>query len=402
MAEWNRLNGENEEQFIWRIGNAKDSGSLDLSWDDIASIINREFREDESEYRTEAAYRKRYQQAKQFYEAGVFKELTGDDYVEEIRKQQRELKILKQKLSDERVDYQRSIREQARKESFIELVERVMERYIEPFEKKESKTIDSEDDMVVCLSDLHAGIEVDNYWNTYNTDILMDRLSHYAEQIINIQKTHNSKVCELVLAGDNISGLIHENLRLENNEDVVEQIKIAVKYIGGFIDAIRESFETVRVHCIAGNHSRMTPNKDFHLKGENLDELVPFCLKLMFNNGDKGIEICEDGYIDESINSFFTRGGKLFYIVHGDKDTPNNVLQRLTLMTGLKPDGIIMAHRHHNAFDTQYSTKIIQTGSVVGVDNHCVDLRIGGKPEQVVVITNEDRAVKCFYDVGLE
>lgn len=400
MAEWKKFENENEEQFIWRIGKAKDSGTTELSWDDIALIINREFRSDESEYRTEAAYRKRYQQAKQFYEAGVFADLAGNEYINEIRTQQCELKKLKQKLSDERVDYQRTVREQARKESFIELVERVMDRHVKPFAKKESPIIESEDDMIVCLSDLHAGIEVNNYWNVFNTDVLLERLSNYAAQILQIQKTHESKVCELVLAGDNISGLIHENLRLENNEDIVEQIKIAVSYIGGFVDSIREKFEKVRIHCVAGNHSRVTPSKEFHLKGENLDELVPYCLRLMFRESD-GVEICDDGLIDESINSFVTRSGKLFYVVHGDKDTPENALQRLTLLTGKKPDGIIMAHRHHNALDTQYCAKIIQTGSVVGVDNHCVDLRIGGEPEQAVIISNAGRTVKCFYDVGL-
>lgn len=63
-----RLEGENEEQFIWRIGQAKDSGFLDLSWTEIADIINKEFRETDEEYRAESAYRKPYSQAKRFFE----------------------------------------------------------------------------------------------------------------------------------------------------------------------------------------------------------------------------------------------------------------------------------------------------------------------------------------------
>ena len=57
-----RLKDENEERFLWRIGQAKDNGTLDLSWAEIADVINKEFREDISEYRCEAAYRKPYQQ----------------------------------------------------------------------------------------------------------------------------------------------------------------------------------------------------------------------------------------------------------------------------------------------------------------------------------------------------
>ncbi len=38
-----------------------------MCWEEISNIINREFRIDESEYRTEAAYRKSYSQAKRFF-----------------------------------------------------------------------------------------------------------------------------------------------------------------------------------------------------------------------------------------------------------------------------------------------------------------------------------------------
>lgn len=58
ITDLHRLENENEESFIWRLGQAKDSGLLNLSWDKIAEIINHEFRTDESEYRTESAYRK--------------------------------------------------------------------------------------------------------------------------------------------------------------------------------------------------------------------------------------------------------------------------------------------------------------------------------------------------------
>ena len=88
-------------------------------------------------------------------------------------------------------------------------------------------------------------------------------------------------------------------------------------------------------------------------------------------------------------------------MVHGDKDTPSNVVKNLTLISGIKPDGIIMGHRHHNAYDTEHSVKVVQCGCVVGTDDYCVDKRISGEPEQCVFITSENRTVKCLYDVGL-
>lgn len=81
------LESENEEQFIWRLGQAKDSGELDMSWEEIATIINAELNNDDRPL-SEAAFRKPYQQAKRFYEAGVFEKKESDDKDSVIEKMQ--------------------------------------------------------------------------------------------------------------------------------------------------------------------------------------------------------------------------------------------------------------------------------------------------------------------------
>ena len=400
-----RLDGETENQTLWRIGRAKADGLLgDITWPEVAKFLNKEFRDDETQYYDPSAYRKRYKNFSDAYEELFSQANFANEEIMTMEEHKRELEKAKIKLRDERIDYQKSLREDARRESFIELVERAMAKNVEPFDYKPSQTsyVTNSDDMVVCLSDLHAGIEIQNWWNTYDTRILRNRLHKYLDEIRDIQHVHKCKVCHLVLGGDNISGLIHQNLRLQNNENVVEQLKIAVIYIGEFIDALQYLFDKIRVHSVSGNHSRLNPNKDNHLKGEELDDMIPFCLSLQYAGNTK-VEICE-GYaekIDSTISAFVTTGGKRFYIVHGDKDAPSTVVKNLTLMSGTKPDGIIMGHRHHNALDSEHNVKIIQCGCVVGTDDNCVEKRISCEPEQCVFITNENRTVKCLYDIGL-
>jgi predicted phosphodiesterase len=398
-----RLDGETENQTLWRLGNAKAAGTLgDITWPEVAEFMNKTFREDETQYYDSSAYRKRYKNFSDAYEELFSKENFTDEQLMDIEEKKRELEKAKIKLRDERIDYQKSIREDARRESFVELIERSMAANVDPFDYKPSPIIDSNEDMVVCLSDLHAGIEVQNWWNTYNTGILKQRLHKYLNEVCEIQKLHQCKICNVVLGGDQVSGLIHSNLRLQNNENVVEQLKIAVTYIGEFIHELQDWFEEINIYSVSGNHSRLSANKDDHLKGEELDDIIPFCLKLQFINNDK-VNICDQvaQKIDSTIAAFVTRGGKRFYIVHGDKDSPSNVVKNLTLMSGTKPDGIIMGHRHHNAYDTEHNVKIIQCGCVVGTDDYCVDKRISGEPEQCVFITSKNRTVKCFYDIGL-
>ena len=396
------LPNETEDECLFRIGEAKRDGLLDLTWTEISDFFNKEFRKDETEYRTESSYRKKFKNYIDTKDMSSKQNMVDNNTVNKIETKLRELEKAKIQLRDERIDYQKSLREDARKGSFIELVERTMAKNIESFSYKPSPIIDSKEDMVVCLSDLHAGIEIQNWWNTYDTNILKKRLHQYLNEIYNIQQLHQCKICYLVLGGDQISGLIHPNLRLQNNENVIEQLKIVITYIGEFIYTLQDWFDTINVYSVVGNHSRLNPNKEESLKGEELEEMIPFCLKLQFTNNNK-VVICDEvaEKIDSTISAFKTRGDKLFYIVHGDKDRPSNVVRNLTLMSGKKPDGIIMGHRHHNALDTEHGVKIIQCGCVVGTDDYCVDKRISGNPEQCVFITSENRAVKCLYDIGL-
>ena len=396
------LPNETEDECLFRIGEAKRDGLLDLTWTEISDFFNKEFRKDETEYRTESSYRKKFKNYIDTKDMSSKQNMVDNNTVNKIETKLRELEKAKIQLRDERIDYQKSLREDARKGSFIELVERTMAKNIESFSYKPSPIIDSNEDMVVCLSDLHAGIEIQNWWNTYDTNILKKRLHQYLNEIYNIQQLHQCKICYLVLGGDQISGLIHPNLRLQNNENVIEQLKIVITYIGEFIYTLQDWFDTIKVYSVVGNHSRLNPNKEENLKGEELEEMIPFCLKLQFTNDNK-VVICDEvaEKIDSTIRAFKTRGDKLFYIVHGDKDRPSNVVRNLTLMSGKKPDGIIMGHRHHNALDTEHGVKIIQCGCVVGTDDYCVDKRISGNPEQCVFITSENRAVKCLYDIGL-
>lgn len=397
-----KLPTENESQYIWKVGQAKDNGLIDSTWEELTPILNAQCGISEEDFRGSSAWRKRYRVMQQAWDDVFSKEKFGDEHAESLKEQKREILKEKIKIRDERIDYQRAIREAARQESFVELVERAMAKHVDVFDYKPSPIIDSNEDMIVCLSDLHAGIEVQNWWNTYNTNILQTRLQKYLHEIYNIQELHGCKVCNVVLGGDQISGIIHKNLRLQNNENVIEQLKIAITYIGEFIYILQDWFEEIHVYSVSGNHSRISQNKDEHLKGEELDEMIPFCLKMKFAN-NYNIYIHEESAvkIDSTITAFKTRGGKLFYIVHGDKDTPSNVVKNLTLMSGVKPDGVIMGHRHHNAFDTEHGVKIIQCGCVVGTDDYCVDKRISGEPEQCVIITTENRTVKCIYDIGL-
>lgn len=202
----------------------------------------------------------------------------------------------------------------------------------------------------------------------------------------------------LVLGGDLVNGEIHLNNRLENNENVVDQVISAGEAVSWFVAELSRMFEHVYIYSVPGNHSRVFPAKEDNQHGEYLDKLVTYIVDARC--AALGNVETYQNTIDETIADFMVRG-RLVYAVHGDKDTPGSVVQTLTMMTGDKPDIVLMGHRHTNALTTVYDTKVYESGCVDGADSYCIDKRLRNKPEQNVLVVNA-YGVDCCYDITLD
>ena len=393
---------ENLEQFIWRLGQAKDSEIIDMSWDELADIINKEIGNGDMPY-TSSAFRKPYQQAKRFYDSGVFDTYGNDGYLDEIKAQKQELEKQQVKVRDERNELRRVIREQARKETYKDQILRsISESDCHPLlydeNKKFTGVLSSDNDMVCTFFDVHTGIEVDNYFNKFNNDVLRDRINRYLDKIFEVQLRHGSENAYVILS-ELISGFIHNTIRIENNQNVIEQFLTVTDYLSQFLAELSYRFNTVNVFVCPGNHSRMMQNKDDNLRGENMDLLaIPYLSAKLQNFNNIAFH---ENTIDSSIAMFDVRGQKVF-AVHGDKDAPNTMTQKLTMYTSIKPDIIYCGHRHTNAMVTSYNTKILQAGCLSGGgDEYCMDKRLMNKAEQIISIVTKD-GLDCFYDVTFE
>ena len=401
MFSFKKQSDESDELFIWRMCQYKDSGISDMSWNDVADIINRELGMDDMPY-SEAAFRKPYQQAKRFYDAGVFDNVSDDEYLSEIRLQRQELEKERVRMRDERNELKRMLREEARKESFMEQIKRaISECDVRPLEYDEGKTFDGvvsgDNDLIVTLTDLHTGIHIDNFCNKFDSDVLKTRLNRYIDKIVEVQRRHGSENA-FVIVSEVISGLIHDSLRIESNQTVIEQFLTAVNYISDFLAELSRHFSCVNVFCCPGNHSRVVANKDNSVKGENLDNLVIPFLEAKLQNFDN--VCCYKNEIEESVAMFNVRNN-IIMASHGDKDEPSSVVQKFTMMFGVKPSIVYLSHRHTNAMSTVYDTKVITSGCMSGSDSYCMDKRLRGKPEQVISVITDD-GLECNYDIRFE
>ena len=233
MIDLKKMCSETEEQYLWRIGQLVDSGQVE-NWASINDVVNTELGIEEEKWRDESSFRKRYQAAKKFYD-GCFSKMESDTYAEEVALMKRELERAKIQYRDERNAWQKQNYRDARVEAKLDLLEEHLSSIgrIE-FENHGGVDINSDNDLLVILSDFHIGQTFSSMWGEYNTGIAKLRINKLLDEVLKIRNRHNSENCYVSIQGDLISGSIHKSIAITNRENVIEQIKIASELISSF------------------------------------------------------------------------------------------------------------------------------------------------------------------------
>lgn len=313
--------------------------------------------------------------------------------------QLREIRREKQKLFDERAAFNKSNRDIARFEQNLEYLKSLIKtNQYKPFEVIHHE--DRNKDLIVLLSDLHIGLNIDNNFGKYNSDIAKEMLGKYLGEIINAIELYKIQNVYVIILGDQINGNIHATVQLQNRENVVEQIQLASEMISDFVYNIAQNCDNVYVNSVGGNHSRLG-KKDDVMRNERLDNIVIWYAKAKLQNIDN-IIFAEEENIDSTISKNTIRG-KIYYSVHGDYDSySESGINKLVAMTKEFPDCIFYGHLHHNSYDDINDIKIIRSGSFAGTgDDYTVSKRISGKPSQVMCVV-DDTGIKNFIPVDLD
>ena len=99
-----------DEEYLYRIGKAKDDGLIDETWEALTPILNEECGEE----KTVSVWRKHYAAGKKWQAVFEKQEFCDDD--ERLRQSKQEIIKERMKLRDERVALNKELREHARYE----------------------------------------------------------------------------------------------------------------------------------------------------------------------------------------------------------------------------------------------------------------------------------------------
>jgi len=175
----------------------------------------------------------------------------------------------------------------------------------------------------MLLTDAHWGEKVSleqvGGVNKYDVDIAKMRMRRAFDRAVYVSKHMWSGIeyegFNLLLGGDMLSGLIHEELRETNEESVFESILGVVECLTAGTKMLASEFPKVHVACVVGNHGRLTrkPRAKNKVK-ENFDWMV---YQMLARELDQDPKVAVQ--IAESSDCKFAVYETVYCLTHGDQ-----------------------------------------------------------------------------------
>ena len=315
--------------------------------------------------------------------------------------------VQKQQLSDLRTQINAAARKISREETIKEIANKsatyIAKKF--PFYKEnsyKSNFVDTNREGILLLSDWHYGIEVNEFNNTYNKNVCVQRLATLLDYVTRYIVQNKLQKLHIVNMGDLIAGRIHLPLRINSQEDVISQIMAVSELLAQFIESLRRFTEITYQDCL-DNHSRLEPNKKESIQLESLQRITSWYLKERIVNDKDSFKhnvTFNDNEFDAGIINFNCLGHEVG-AVHGDLDSPCKVVSNVSMFTRKQYDLICTAHYHHHSEDEVNMVDVISNGSLMGTDSYAKENRLSAKPSQTLIIANPSNVREIVYKINL-
>ena len=327
--------------------------------------------------------------------------VSDEELYEKMLKKEIEMKKMATKISDMRNLVNRITKEQSRFEDMLECARDIAKDFNQskPLLSNPPVIKSGDKEGLLLISDWHIGLECSNHWNKFNTEIAKDRLSFLKQRVIDICLHNNVNKLNVCCCGDLISGIIHNNLRLENRENVVQQSILVVEMISELLTSLSTLFK-VDFYYVVGNHERISANKNDSLDKENFGYFILEMIKYRCSNL-MGLTIHEN-IIDDEIITFNIFDDEIV-VTHGNNfGNLNTYIPKLTSMLGYVPDYVCVGHLHQHVEKTYGRTELIVNPSFSGVDSYAKNYGLVGKVGQKLMIFSKEYGKECTYNIDVE
>lgn len=394
------LRKENEEDLDYAmrlVDIKKEEKPDDLDWGDIVDLLGLDLNKDSL----------RKSQDTIFGGIAVYKKMKNKqikqepiEYQKEIEVQLQELKKERMRLSDERASLNRRLRQEARKESMHDLIiecadKLATDKNIQIVPKQYEDNLEKA--AILTLSDFHFGLEICEFNNVYNPEKFYERLNKLMDKTIEYLELNKVKTLYVLGLGDYLSGIIHTTTRIENRENIVQQVIKVSEALSQMLTYLGKYAE-IYYYDVCDNHGRVISGKDESKNEENFSLFIRWYLAARFEEQEH-IHIMQNTFSNEiGVVTIFNRN---YAFTHGHRDRMGDIVQNLSLMTKQFYDAIFTAHCHHFEANEVHGTYVYMNGTLSGTDEYANNQRKTSNPSQNLFILNPEDGIECQYLIKL-
>lgn len=399
-----KLSDENEDQYIWKVGQAKDAGLIDSTWEDLTPRLNAELGIDETEWRGSSAFRKAYRWMQRAYD-NVFRQngfigVQGD----ELDVKKRELEKTLVKVQTEKLEYNRWLREEARDELICDKICDTI-RNNNALVAPQPISIDRKSrSAVLAFGDEHYSAEFAIYGlygeiiNSYSPEIFEQRMWDLFYQVIDIIQKEDLTTLYVFALGDFTDGILRCSQLMKLRYGVIEGTVKYANFIANWLNELTK-YVKVKYQMVYGNHSelRMLGQPKGTFKEENTGMFVREMIAT-YLDGNPNFEMIVNptGLIFDNIEGFNVLG------IHGEVKNMENAIKDFSNTYNTNIQILIGGHMHHYKAETVGVNKdVINVPSIIGIDGYSMSLNKTSNPGAVLFCIEENKGVTLEYKIKL-
>lgn len=330
------------------------------------------------------------------------KDVNNDSFFTQLQ----ELKIEKQKIRDERIILNQSLKERSRFEFICDEIAIAIKELPNIAIPKELNVIENNKSGILAISDIHYGKEFEikgllgEIINSYNIDIFEKRMWKLRDYVLNIIKKENLTNLFIFNLGDFIENILRvsaiQNIKLGMTDSTIAYSYFMINWLNELSKHIRITYMQV-----SGNHdeARILTGKKGDFPSENMGKIVFQMLKLGLkeNKNIKIIENYDDNFIYTNIQGYdilgvHSIGGEKYNAI---KDFENVYCKNISIL--------LTGHYHNsNSQNVSIDKEVIGLPSIIGSDDYSIKLRKTSNAGAKLIIIEKDYGIFNSYDIKLK
>lgn len=312
--------------------------------------------------------------------------LSENELLEKLQEEKREIYKAKQKLRDEKNEYNSWLREQSRIELFYERFDESIEKLIARKRKLTptvKETIREKDvignntsELLVSFGDVHYDAEFiveglkGDVLNEYSREIAEKRLWKLRDEIVDFADLHNIKVLHISDCGDVLENILRIASFKSVKNNIMDSIVDYMEFIDIWLESLAREGFVVNFYTSMGNHSQIRL-----LNGEYRENLECLYNRLLRKLYEDRIDVVVHNNI-RGINYFNVQGFDILTVHGQDEKNIASSIKEYEDTYDVKIDYMITAHKHtKKELETTRGKEVIQIRSIMGGNDYSTTLK---------------------------